>query len=359
MKFGYFTLSDNRFPDNGRTSEAFLHDIVAEAVHADRLGMNSVWIGEHHFNRRGSIPCPEMVLAAIAREAKRVRLAPAVNVLPTHNPIAVAEAWATLDQISGGRVDFATGRGYDAVEYAPFGADFMKSAEMFTEGLELLWKCFSEPGPFSFDGQFYKCTDIELTPKPVQRPLVPHIACFSPFSMELAGKYGFHIIFAPFAAQIMFGGLGPAVAEYRKYCAQHGKKHGRAVCSYFIHIGDTRAEQEAGRDYLMRYFKNSGMTPPPGQKTREENMPPTMAYYGKIQRWLRSFQREELNDTSFLLGSPEEIVASLKKVEAGGIDEVVLYFNHGIKPHALVMEQMERFMAEIAPAFERETATAK
>ena len=58
MKFGYFTLSDNRFPDNPRTPEAFLHDIISEAIHADRIGMNSVWIGEHHFNRRGSIPCP-------------------------------------------------------------------------------------------------------------------------------------------------------------------------------------------------------------------------------------------------------------------------------------------------------------
>jgi alkanesulfonate monooxygenase SsuD/methylene tetrahydromethanopterin reductase-like flavin-dependent oxidoreductase (luciferase family) len=358
MKFGYFTLSDNRFEGNPRTPEAFMHDIITESLHADRIGLNSVWIGEHHFNRRGSIPCPGMMLAAIAREAKRVRLAPAVNVLPMHNPIAVAEEWATLDQLSGGRVDFATGRGYDAVEYAPFGADFQKSAEMFTEGLELLWKCWTETKPFSFSGEYYKCQDIELTPKPVQQPLVPHIACFSPFSMDLAGQYGWHIVFAPFAAQIMFGGLGPAVAEYRAYCAKHGKPHGRAVCSYFIHIADTKAEEEAGADYLMRYFKNSGMRPPSGAPMRTENLPPSMAYYTKIVGWLQEFKREQLNETSFLLGSPEQIIDSLKRVEAAGIDEVVLYFNHGAKPHNVVMEQMDRFMKDIAPAFAKPALAA-
>jgi alkanesulfonate monooxygenase SsuD/methylene tetrahydromethanopterin reductase-like flavin-dependent oxidoreductase (luciferase family) len=328
-----------------------MHDIITESVHADRLGFNSVWIGEHHFNRRGSIPCPGMLLAAIAREAKRVRLAPAVNVLPMHNPIAVAEEWATLDQISGGRVDFATGRGYDAVEYAPFGADFQKSAEMFTEGLELLWQLWSQDGPVTFEGTFYKCKDVELTPKPVQRPLVPAIACFSNFSMELAGRYGFPIVFAPFAAQIMYGGLGPAVAAYREFCAKHGKPHSRATCSYFIHIADSKAEEEEGFGYMMSFFKNSGMRPPEGQQSRTENLPPTMAYYSKIQDWLKNFKREELNDTAYLFGSPQDIIASLKKVEAAGIDEVVLYFNHGRKPHALVMKQMDKFMKEIAPAF--------
>jgi hypothetical protein len=76
-----------------------------------------------------------------------------------------------------------------------------------------------------------------------------------------------------------------------------------------------------------------------------------MAYYSKIQDWLRNFKREDLNDSSFLFGSSQEIIASLKKVEAAGIDEVALYFNHGLKPHKLVMNQMDKFMKEVAPAF--------
>jgi alkanesulfonate monooxygenase SsuD/methylene tetrahydromethanopterin reductase-like flavin-dependent oxidoreductase (luciferase family) len=348
MKLGYFTLSDNNYPGNPRTAEQFLHDILVESVHADRIGMHSVWIGEHHFNRRGTVSCPGMLLAAIAREAKRVRLAPAVTVLPMHNPIAVAEEWATLDQISGGRVDFAMGRGYDPIEYAPFGADFERSAEMFTEGCELLWKLWSEKGPVSFSGNFYKCGPIEVTPRPVQWPMVPHIACFSRYSMEIAGRYGWPIVFAPFAAQIMFGGLKPAVAEYHAECDKHGKPRGRAVCSYFIHISDTTAEEEQGRDYLIRYFRESGMR---AQGSRPAKMPPSMAYMDKVHGWLSNFDRRELDDTSILLGPPERIIESLKKAEDAGIDEVVLYFNVGMKPHKVVMEQMDRFMKDVAPAF--------
>lgn len=348
MKFGYFTLSDNHYPGNPRTAEQFLHDIVVESIHADRIGMNSVWIGEHHFNRRGTVSCPGMVLAAIAREAKRVRLAPAVTVLPMHNPIAVAEEWATLDQISGGRVDFAMGRGYDPTEYTPFGADFQKSAEIFAEGCELLWKLWTEKGLVSFSGQFYKCDAIELTPKPVQWPLVPHVACFSRYSMELAGRYGWHIVFAPFAAQIMFGGLKGAVDAYHAECDKNGKKRGRAVCSYFIHISDTAAEEEMGRDWLIRYFRDSGMRP---KGAAPAKMPPSMEYMNKVHGWLQTFDRYELNDTSIVLGPPKRIVESLKRAEDAGIDEVVLYFNVGMKPHKIVMEQMDRFMSEIAPAF--------
>src|SRR4051812_33991758 len=69
--------------------------------------MHSAWIGEHHFNSLGVLSCPDLVLAYIAARTKHIRLAPAVTVLPLHHPIRVAEQWATLDLLSGGRVDFA------------------------------------------------------------------------------------------------------------------------------------------------------------------------------------------------------------------------------------------------------------
>ena len=74
--------------------------------------MYSAWIGEHHFGTLGVLSCPD--LASLYRRADtRIRLSPAVTVLPLHHPIRVAEQWATLDLLSGGRVDFAAGRGYD------------------------------------------------------------------------------------------------------------------------------------------------------------------------------------------------------------------------------------------------------
>src|SRR5215813_5809972 len=81
VEFGYFTLSDNHYADNSRTPNQFVTDITAEALYADRLGMHSVWIGEHHFNSLGVLSCPDLVLAAVAAQTRRVRLAPAVTVI--------------------------------------------------------------------------------------------------------------------------------------------------------------------------------------------------------------------------------------------------------------------------------------
>ena len=120
MEFGYFTLSDNHYENNPRDANTFVSDITAEALYADQLGMHSAWIGEHHFNSLGVLSSPELVLGYIAARTKHIRLAPAVNVTPLHHPIRVAEQWATLDLLSNGRVDFASGRGYDSREYAPF-----------------------------------------------------------------------------------------------------------------------------------------------------------------------------------------------------------------------------------------------
>ena len=143
MKFGYFTLSDNHYPDNPRTAGQFVLEIREQAILADKLGYHSAWIGEHHFDRLGVNSRPDLVLASIIPETKNIRLAPAVNVLPIHHPIHVAEMWATLDVLSGGRVDYACGRGYDRAEYEPFGADFMTSAEVFDEGLDVVIKSIS------------------------------------------------------------------------------------------------------------------------------------------------------------------------------------------------------------------------
>src|SRR5688572_7135093 len=131
MDFGYFTLSDNHYQNNHRSANEFVENILNEAVYAEELRMHSAWLGEHHFSTLGVLSCPDIVLSNIAARTKRIRLAPAVTVLPLHNPIRVAEQWATLDLLSGGRVDFAAGRGYDRREYLPFGVPFDNNQSIF------------------------------------------------------------------------------------------------------------------------------------------------------------------------------------------------------------------------------------
>lgn len=351
MEFGYFTLSDNRYPDNPRSSEDFLAEILGQAVYAETIGMHSVWIGEHHFNRRGCVSVPSVFLAHVAGATSRVRLGPAVVVLPLHHPIHVAEEWAMLDQMSGGRVDFATGRGYDSHEFAPFGADFQQSAEMFEEGIQLLTRCWAETAPFDFNGTFYQAEELEVHPKPVQKPFRPFMGSFSRFSMELAAKYDWNLLLAPFASSMIFGGLDKAVAAYREICERQGAAPRRIKCSYFIHIGDGRAERDEARGRLVNYFSMSGMR----KKTSQGGggrLPPTMQYFAELGKKLSDPKVEDFDENAILLGSPQAIIDRLKAVEAMGIEEVILYFNFGMKPDLLVREQMDRFMRDIAPAFE-------
>ena len=349
MEFGYFTLSDNHYPGNARSANRFVLDIREQAILADKLGFHSAWIGEHHFDRLGVNSRPDMILASIVAATKRIRLAPAVNVLPIHHPIHVAETWATLDLISGGRVDYAAGRGYDKAEYDPFGADFMLSKEVFEEAIDVLLKAWTEPGEWSHDGRFYRIENMSITPKPIQQPIPFYVACFSETSLEMAARRGLNIIYAPFAAAMIFGGLGEAVDRFRAASDRCGHAPGRAKCSYFIHVADTPEEEDAGRQYLLDYFKHCVLRAFPDDPSK---MPPTMHYFMKINEILRGMTKDTLSDKSILIGSAGRITETLKRVEADGIDEVILYFNVGRKPHTLVKEQMQKFMEEIAPAFE-------
>ncbi|MBV8412727.1 MAG: LLM class flavin-dependent oxidoreductase [Alphaproteobacteria bacterium] len=351
MDFGYFTLSDNRYPDNPRTPEQFLKDIFAEALYAETIGLNSAWIGEHHFNLLGVNASPLAILAQLAGATRRLRLAPAVTLLPVHHPLHVAEEWATLDLLSGGRVDFAAGRGYDRKEYEPFGAPFEESAELFAEGLEVVWRAWTEPGKWSHQGKFYQFTDVEVRPKPLQQPLRPYVACFSRPSMELAARNDWNVIYAPFAAAMVYGSLGDAVRIYRETCEQQYKRPmRRAMCSYFIHIAADRREENYGREALVRYFQDALIAAFPSSSG--EKVPPTYKYFVDIVNILRDMRPEKLTDKSILCGSPQHIVDTLKQVEHAGIAEVILYFNYGRKPHALVKEQMARFMSEVAIHFD-------
>jgi alkanesulfonate monooxygenase SsuD/methylene tetrahydromethanopterin reductase-like flavin-dependent oxidoreductase (luciferase family) len=348
MKFGYFTLSDNAYPDNPRSANQFISEIRAQAILGDRLGYHSAWIGEHHFDSLGVNSRPGTLLASIIPETETIRLAPAVSVLPLHHPLHVAEEWATIDLISGGRVDFAAGRGYDRREFAPFGAPFMDSAEIFEEGMEVVLKAWNSPGPWSHKGQFFDIPEMEITPKPVQKPIPFYVASFSETSADMAAKHGLNIIYAPFAAGMVYGGLEPAVESYRAKCTALGNTPGRAMCSYFIHIADDAGAEDYGRECQMAYFKHCVLPAFPDDPAKA---PPTMHYFLDIIRILETMKKEDLGERSILIGPPSKIIDSLKKVEAAGIEEVILYFNVGNKPDSMVREQMHRFQEEIAPAF--------
>jgi len=348
MQFGYFTLSDNHYENNHRDANDFVNDILDEAVYAEEVELHSAWIGEHHFSTLGVLSCPDLVLANVAARTRRIRLAPAVTVLPLHHPIRVAEQWATLDLLSGGRVDFAAGRGYDRREYLPFKVSFEDNQEIFEEGMEVVRRLWSSDQPITHHGKHYQFDDLSITPKPVQRPIPAYVASFSQPSIELAGRLGCGLIVAPFAAAISYGGLKQVAELYGEVCAKHDRPPGRLMCSYFIHFADTKAEEEAARARQIRYYKECAIAAFPSDL---RTAPPSYRYFvGMVER-LRNVRPQDLTENSVLLGSPEQITDTLKTIETAGFAEVILYFNVGLKPHPQVKDEMARFMAEVAPAF--------
>jgi alkanesulfonate monooxygenase SsuD/methylene tetrahydromethanopterin reductase-like flavin-dependent oxidoreductase (luciferase family) len=348
MQFGYFTLSDNNYADNRRSANRFVADILDEALYAEQVGLHSAWIGEHHFSTLGVLSCPDLVLAQVAAKTERIRLAPAVTVLPLHHPIRVAEQWATLDLLSRGRVDFAAGRGYDRREYAPFHVSFADNQAIFEEGLEVVRRLWSEDTPVSHHGRHYQFDNVAITPRPVQRPIPAYVASFSRPSIELAGRLGCNLIVAPFAAAMTFGGLKQVRDLFDEAAARHGRPPGRLMCSYFLHFADMPAEEAAARARQIRYYKECVIAAFPGDPA---TAPPSYRYFVEIVDRLTKVRPADLGENSVLLGSPAQIADTLKKVEAAGVAEVILYVNVGLKPHAQVKDEMARFMAEVAPHF--------
>src|SRR6202012_607097 len=276
MQFGYFTLSDNSYRGNPRPANQFVADIIAEAIEADRLGMHSAWIGEHHFSTLGVLSCPDLALAFIAARTDKIRLAPAVTVLPLHHPIRVAEQWATLDLLSNGRVDFACGRGYDERAYLAFHVSFSDNQGIFEEGLELVRRLWAAEDRISHHGKHYSFDDVRITPKPVQRPLPTYVGSFSKPSIELAARLGCGLIVAPFAAAMSYGGLKQVAELYHATCARHGTTPRRLMCSYFIHFSDTPAEEAAARARQVRYYRECVIPALPGDPA---TAPPSYRYF--------------------------------------------------------------------------------
>jgi alkanesulfonate monooxygenase SsuD/methylene tetrahydromethanopterin reductase-like flavin-dependent oxidoreductase (luciferase family) len=311
--------------------------------------MHSVWVGEHHFNEFGTNSAPHVVLAHILAKTERVRVMPGVVVLPLHHPLLVAEDWATMDLLSGGRVDFAVGRGFDKHEYDRMQVDFDRNAEMFAEGIEILTRAWNEEGRWEFHGEFYDFENVEIVPKTVQDPMPFYIACFSKNTMEMTCRYGYGMSIAPFAAGLSFGGVDKQIKAYRQGCEANGHAAGPVNASYFLHLADTAAEEQEARERQIRFFRENAA---PAMKTAKEGNNKSYEYWHSWADKVSSLQPEDLKPGSVLLGMPQQIIDSIGKIESEGVGEIGLYVNVGNKDPQQTKDEMQRFMEEVAPQFD-------
>ncbi len=132
----------------GSSPERRLDELLEQAALADTLGYHGLWLSEIHFQPEFSLlAAPYVVMGAVAQRTRRLRLGVAVNILPVHHPVALAEQAATLDVLSHGRVDFIVGRGHQHSRvYEGFAAEGRRSLEVMEESLAIIraaWQRFS------------------------------------------------------------------------------------------------------------------------------------------------------------------------------------------------------------------------
>ena len=192
MRFGMFDVVRwHQDVSAGKT----LTDILDQIEFADQLGIQDIWLGEHHFSRHGLLSGIFSFMGAVAAKTKNARIGTSIVILPFHNPVQVAEEAATLDILSNGRFNLGVGAGYQAQEFHGMGVDITQSRKMFKEHLDVVMKCW-EDGPTTYKGDYVDIEDIWVIPKPIQKPGPPiYIAVStSPESVDYAASIGVPIL---------------------------------------------------------------------------------------------------------------------------------------------------------------------
>ena len=204
-------------------------------------------------------------------------------------------------------------------------------------------------GRISHHGQHYPFEDVRITPKPVQRPIPAYVGLVlealdrTRRAARLRADRG--AVRRRHELRRLEAGGRSLPRDLRQAWQQAGPADVQLLHAFRRH-----PEQEAAqRARQIRYYKECVIPAFPGDPA---TAPPSYRYFIDIVDRLQKVKAEDLTENSVLLGSPAQITDTLKKVEAAGFAEVILYFNVGLKPHAQVKEEMDRFMREVAPAFD-------
>jgi alkanesulfonate monooxygenase SsuD/methylene tetrahydromethanopterin reductase-like flavin-dependent oxidoreductase (luciferase family) len=183
----------------GRRGE--LSDVYARAmerVHImDTNGYDAVWIAEHHFSTYSVCPSINMMGTHFAAHTKNLRIGTGVSLAAFYDPLRLAEEVALLDVLSGGRVNWGAGRGFDAKEFSAFGIDREESYPRFRENVDIVLNAWKSE-KLTYNGTYHQYDEVEVLPKPMQSPHPPvWMAASSPDAVRWAGTEGFSIMMDP------------------------------------------------------------------------------------------------------------------------------------------------------------------
>jgi len=172
----------------------------------DETGYDAVWLAEHHFSTFSVCPSVHIMGTMAAARTKRLRIGTAVSLAPFYNPLRLAEEVALLDVLSGGRVNWGAGRGFERSEFAAFGVPGEESAARFHETVDIVLKSWTNQR-LTHQGKFYQYEGVEVLPKPLQTPHPPvWMAASSTPAIDWAASQGHSILMDPHSSRADLNG---------------------------------------------------------------------------------------------------------------------------------------------------------
>jgi alkanesulfonate monooxygenase SsuD/methylene tetrahydromethanopterin reductase-like flavin-dependent oxidoreductase (luciferase family) len=334
---------------------------IGELELADQLGFDGICVNEHHQTAYGLMPAPNLIAAALARSTKQAKIAILGRALPlVSNPVAVAEEFAMLDQMSGGRIITGFVRGI-GTEYFASGVNPTHSHGRYYEAHELILRAWTETGPFRYHGRHYQFDYVNLWPRPVQQPHPPlwFPGSGNPGTMEFVLQQDAAFVLLTWFG-VRLGGAG-IFDRFWEMCEAKGadaNPHRVAVVQVCaVAETDERAETEYG-PWLERAFRHGlGSIPPhfflqPGYVPFQglQGMLRSTAGPGIAARLPEVTFKELLDEGCVIVGSPatvrERLEAECREMRVGNL---LAMLHMGEMPHELAEKSVRLFAEEVLP----------
>lgn len=366
MKFGIFIDMQLPRPWQDGDESRIIHQALEQVELADRIGIDYVWVQEHHFlEEYCHSSAPEVFLAACSQRTKNIRLGHGIVVMsPNFNhPARVAERLATLDIISNGRVEWGTGESGSRMELEGFGVDFVDKRAMWSEAVQETAKMMCmNPYP-GFHGKYFSMPQRNIIPKPVQKPHPPlWAACSNRDSLQLAAQLGMGALtFAFVNAEEAKFWVDEYYETFKKNCKPIGQSVNPnvAMLTGFMCNEDNETAVQRGMEgahffaYGLGHYWRDGIHIP-GRTDLWSDFKKQPSSIGE------KMERERKKAGMRGIGSPKQLIENFRALEEAGVDQLIFLQQSGNYRHEHICESLELFGKEVLPQFkEREAIREK
>lgn len=349
MKFGIFYEHQLPRPWSESSEYELFQQSLAQFELADRLGYDYAWEVEHHFLEEYShSSAPEVFLAAASQRTRRIRLGHGIIQLTTNQPHRVAERVATLDLISGGRVELGMGEGAGPAELHPFGIRVRDKRERWEEAVKAIVPMFTRDC-WEFHGQYYDFPARNVVPKPFQKPHPPlWVACSNIQTIADAGAWGMGALgfsfVSPEAAKAWVHRYYNTLLNRPWRLADYAVNPNIAIVNGFMcaPTDEEALEKASGWTFFIFALSHYGR--------KGIDAPGTGNLWREYQEW-RHTEKAQQALRNGLIGSPETIRKRLRMFEQAHVDQVILLNQAGKTSHEDICASLELFAREVMPEF--------